>query len=865
MTERLGFFECVVLSSSRGSPFYVSRGKIMPDPVEKLNTGGATNRGLVIQGVVGQAADLQQWQQTTDGMNYTVAASIDPSGNLTAPLLNASTGTSVVTRRLLMKAARYNLVGSTNDPSILQDVVAMAPNSDPTVLAFTVARPVMWQFHATDIQNANDTILLNVNSVQRFNIIDHFDFDPATQGGSGYTSVPSVNILNDGATPPTATATLSVASVTVTNGGSSYTSAPNVVFTSTSGSGAAATAILTGNQVTGVAVTNSGSGYTSPPTVGFTGGGGSGAQATAIMQVAAVTITSTGAGRYVSPLISFAGGGGTGAAAAATLSVASVSIPAGGGGSGYTSAPTVTFSAPPQGITASGTANISGGGVTGINLLNAGSGYASPPVVAFSGGGGTGAAGTAYISGGAVTSVAITNPGAGYTSAPTVTFAPAPSGITATGTVSVSGGAVNGVTVLTPGSGYTSAPTISFSGGGGTGATAIPVMQLASVTVYPGGLGYTSPPTLTITGNGVLSLASASCTIDGSGHVATVTINNKGTNYFTPPPIRFSGGGGSGAQATAVLAQIGRTGIESCHYTMPNNGGEVSALVAVQTGGGNAITCYKMSETGRTSGLDNYANSGGYAIECGTADQWYAVGCFVGGFNAANTSGGFLVILGCPTSKGILITPGEGTQFDGRVAYAIGGVQMNQPDSNLTFWVQMNGNISTLGVLAVGGPAGLVSQSVMATIISTSDSFKGLVVRAHSASQSANLQEWQDSSGNVLGSIGPKGAFTGSMDTVTPAATITLDVAKGTLHKATATSGTAATVKANGPGNAGGEMTVLVINNATATFAVTFSSSDYFETAGPVNFAATNSVALLRFVSDGGKWYEVARSIYPLT
>ena len=61
------------------------------------------------------------------------------------------------------------------------------------------------------------------------------------------------------------------------------------------------------------------------------------------------------------------------------------------GGVGYTSAPTVTFSAPPvtdpPGTTATGTATIEDGAVTAITITNAGSGYTSTPTITFSGGG----------------------------------------------------------------------------------------------------------------------------------------------------------------------------------------------------------------------------------------------------------------------------------------------------------------------------------------------------------------------------------------------------------------------------------------------------------------------------------------------
>jgi hypothetical protein len=61
--------------------------------------------------------------------------------------------------------------------------------------------------------------------------------------------------------------------------------------------------------------------------------------------------------------------------------------------------------------------------VTQVNMTNNGTGYTSAPTVSFSGGGGSGAAGTAAVAAdGKVYGVYITNYGSGYTSAPTVSF-----------------------------------------------------------------------------------------------------------------------------------------------------------------------------------------------------------------------------------------------------------------------------------------------------------------------------------------------------------------------------------------------------------------------------------------------------------
>jgi hypothetical protein len=78
-----------------------------------------------------------------------------------------------------------------------------------------------------------------------------------------------------------------------------------------------------------------------------------------------------------------------------------------------------------------------------------------------------------------LSSVQLTAGGTGYTTAPTVTISPPNVGQAATAVATVFGGAVTAVQVLTPGSGYSTPtlPGVSFSGGGGSGAAANPVLM----------------------------------------------------------------------------------------------------------------------------------------------------------------------------------------------------------------------------------------------------------------------------------------------------------------------------------------------------------------------------------------------------
>jgi filamentous hemagglutinin family protein len=142
-------------------------------------------------------------------------------------------------------------------------------------------------------------------------------------GGSGYSTAPTVTISGGGGTGATATATVSggvVTGLTVTNAGTGF-SFPIATISGGGGSGVSATPIFFGGVLTGFTLTNGGSGYTNAPNVSLTGGGGAGATATATMSggvVTGFTVTAAGSG-YTNPTISFSGGGGSGATATPSL------------------------------------------------------------------------------------------------------------------------------------------------------------------------------------------------------------------------------------------------------------------------------------------------------------------------------------------------------------------------------------------------------------------------------------------------------------------------------------------------------------------------------------------------------------------
>ena len=182
-------------------------------------------------------------------------------------------------------------------------------------------------------------------------------------------------------------------------------------------------------------------------------------------------------------------------------------------GSGYTSAPTVVD------VTTGAVYQAILGPVvnTAVTVTNGGSGYTYPPQVVISAPPAPGIQATAYctLTNGVVTSVTITDQGGGYTGNPTITFINDPregqngvalgSGAAATATTT-GAGTVAGVVVLDHGNPVTALPTITISGGGGSGATATPIMCWAltgyAVTGTASGTGYSGVVEVTALGNG---------------------------------------------------------------------------------------------------------------------------------------------------------------------------------------------------------------------------------------------------------------------------------------------------------------------------------------------------------------------------
>jgi hypothetical protein len=176
-----------------------------------------------------------------------------------------------------------------------------------------------------------------------------------------------------------------------------------------------------------------------------------------------------------------------------------------------------------------------------------------------------------------ITGFAITNPGGYFDTPPPTAFLNGGGGTgpTITG-VTVAFQNVTAITSSGSSSGYTSAPQVVFSGGTSTGplqgqslATAVGVLSttpsgyiveevstlngVAKVQLGASGAGYVNPQVVFTGGGG--TGASATAVLNGSGGVGAIVLDSSGEGYTTIPTVTIidSGGSGTGATGTAIL------------------------------------------------------------------------------------------------------------------------------------------------------------------------------------------------------------------------------------------------------------------------------------------------------------------------
>lgn len=255
-------------------------------------------------------------------------------------------------------------------------------------------------------------------------------------------------------------------------------------------------------------------------------------------------------------------------------------------GYNYSSTPTVTFSAPIGGRTATAVAiTTSIGGARSIKeivLTDAGEGYREPPTVTISGGGGVGAAATVGIESfrQGVSRAVILSSGDGYTDVPVVTFG-SPTFTGATGSAVVSNNTVSSIVLSDGGSSYDPDKeigiTISPPTGSGfvqaTANTAIANGKLVSLSVNNAGIGYSVEPAVTIDApTGVGSTAVVTATINANENVETLSIASSGQFYVGNPILTIDAPTGIASTATANTTFTSNSGLSTFSYSLTSPG-----------------------------------------------------------------------------------------------------------------------------------------------------------------------------------------------------------------------------------------------------------------------------------------------------
>jgi hypothetical protein len=231
-----------------------------------------------------------------------------------------------------------------------------------------------------------------------------------------------------------------------------------------------------------------------------------------------------------------------------------------------------------------------------------------------------------------ITSYSIVNPGKNYSPSKPPTL----KGVTGC-TLAASytyGYQMTGVTLGAHGDGYTTAPTVTIqaptSPAGGLPPTvtdslgAFDTGTITGITVTNGGSGYISPPDVVFTGGGGTG-ATATASIGSTGKIDAITLTNAGSGYTSNPTVTISDPTGSGAAIQARAgsqAALGRVYLLTALAVAPGGSKtmtqmEVATAVRLPVTMPGALTIDAPSPNVSPGSSNNYVINGNDANSCG--------------------------------------------------------------------------------------------------------------------------------------------------------------------------------------------------------------------------------------------------------
>jgi FtsP/CotA-like multicopper oxidase with cupredoxin domain len=132
---------------------------------------------------------------------------------------------------------------------------------------------------------------------------------------------------------------------------------------------------------------------------------------------------------------------------------------------------------------------------------------------------------------------------------------------------------------------------------------------LTSLSLTNGGTGYSTAPNVTFSGGG--GTGAAATAVLGPGSVGSIPVTSGGSGYVKPgPTVAVSGGGGSGAAGSAVLAAAGS--VKTVSVTSSGNGYTSAPTVVFTGGGGSGATATATVSNRRVTAVTITNGGSGY-------------------------------------------------------------------------------------------------------------------------------------------------------------------------------------------------------------------------------------------------------------
>jgi len=259
------------------------------------------------------------------------------------------------------------------------------------------------------------------------------------------------------------------------------------------------------------------------------------------------------------------------------------------------------FAGLPLASPATAVAIVNGGACGSVVLTGGGYGYTNVPVVTLVGGGGSGATATAVVQNGEVVDVQILNGGSGYTNAPQVIIEPP---VIQPPEISIAPASFLAFNNLTVSNSYTLQQSVAQAWESQPG-----LIQATNTTISLWVKGTAKTGSYRLVPATLPATATASAITD-FGFVVSATITNGGSGYSSPPAVSITGGGGSGAAATASVSNGVVTGI-----VIANPGSDYTNPPAITIAPPPVPGLYAFTQPGIWLGLNNLMTNQMYQLQ----------------------------------------------------------------------------------------------------------------------------------------------------------------------------------------------------------------------------------------------------------